>query len=124
MYEIVRWPTGQFEFRREALPALAESARLALPVASVVMEGFRRVDEWHVVEAKLGNFASILFADAGAIDTVGIERLARPEQRLLSMIDGERTVREIVEQSHMSSFDACKILFSLLEARLVRRKVA
>jgi len=124
VYEIVRWPRGRFEFRREPLPALAESAKLALPVASVVMEGFRRVDEWRVVEATLGDFASVLFADSGALDAVGIERLAKAEQRMLEMIDGERTVREIVEQSHMSSFDACKILFSLLEARLVRRRAA
>jgi DNA-binding response OmpR family regulator len=124
VYEIVRWPNGRFEFRREALPALAESARLGLPVASVVMEGFRRVDEWRVVEATLGNFASVLLADPGALDAVGLDRLAKSEQRLLEMIDGERTVREIVEQSHMSSFDACKILFSLLEARLVRRRAA
>ncbi|MGO9837092.1 MAG: DUF4388 domain-containing protein [Polyangiaceae bacterium] len=124
VYEIVRWPRGRFEFRRDALPPLAESARLALPVASVVMEGFRRVDEWRVVEATLGNFASVLLADPGALDAVGIERLAKAEQRMLEMIDGERTVREIVEQSHMSSFDACKILFSLLEARLVRRRAA
>jgi hypothetical protein len=88
------------------------------------MEGFRRVDEWRVVEATLGDFASVLLADPGALDAVGIERLAKPEQRMLEMIDGERTVREIVEQSHMSSFDACKILFSLLEARLVRRRAA
>jgi DNA-binding response OmpR family regulator len=124
VYEIVRWPNGRFEFRRESLPALAESARLGLPVASVVMEGFRRVDEWRVVEATLGDFASVLLADTAALDAVGVERLARPEQRMLEMIDGERTVREIVEQSHMSSFDACKILFSLLEARLVRRRAA
>jgi DNA-binding response OmpR family regulator len=124
VYEVLRWPRGRFEFRRDALPTLAESARLSLPVASVVMEGFRRVDEWRIVEATLGNFASILLTDASAIDAVGIDRLARPEQKLLEMIDGERTVREIVEQSHMSSFDACKILFSLLEARLVRRRAA
>jgi hypothetical protein len=40
------------------------------------------------------------------------------------MVDGERTVREIIAQSHMSSFDACKVLFQLLEARLVRRRAA
>ena len=40
------------------------------------------------------------------------------------MVDGERTVREVVEQSHMSSFDACKILYQLIEARLVRRRAA
>ncbi|HEX3343757.1 MAG TPA: response regulator, partial [Polyangiaceae bacterium] len=56
VYEVLRWPRGRFEFRHESLPALAESARLSLPVASVVMEGFRRVDEWRLVEASVGDF--------------------------------------------------------------------
>jgi DNA-binding response OmpR family regulator len=122
VYEILRWPGGRFEFRAEPLPALAESARLSLPVASVVMEGFRRVDEWRLVESDLGSFESVLQKDPVAIEAGGVERLAKQEQRLLEMIDGERTVREIIQQSHMSSFDACKILFQLLEARLVRRR--
>jgi hypothetical protein len=124
VYEVLRWPHGQFEFRREPPPSLAESARLGLPVASVVMEGFRRVDEWRLVESGLGSFESVLHKDMGALDAIDIDRLATAEQRLLHMIDGERTVGEIVEQSHMSSFDACKILFQLLEARLVRRRSA
>jgi CheY-like chemotaxis protein len=124
VYEILRWPQGRFEFRRDGLPPLADSAQLALPVASVVMEGFRRVDEWRVVEAGLGSFESVLQADRVAIDAAEVDRLAKSEQKLLEMVDGERTVREIIEQSHMSSFDACKILFQLLEARLVRRRAA
>jgi hypothetical protein len=124
VYDVLRWPRGRFEFRRESPPPLAESARLGLPVASVVMEGFRRVDEWRLVEAGLGNFDSVLVADAASVQAVGTERLAKSEQRLLQMVDGERTLREIVEHSHMSSFDACKILFQLLEARLVRRRTS
>ena len=122
VYEILRWPRGRFEFRREPLPALAESAMLGLPVASVVMEGFRRVDEWRLVEEGLGNFEAVLQKDAVAIEQGGVERLPKHEQRLLQMVDGEKTVREIIEQSHMSSFDACKILYQLIHARLVRRR--
>lgn len=122
VYDVLRWPAGRFEFRKEPPPPLAETAVLALPVASVVMEGFRRVDEWRQIEAGLGSFDSVLLADVGAIDAVGVERLASAERKLLEMVDGERTVREMVEQSHMSSFDACKILFQLLESRLVRRR--
>lgn len=124
VYDVLRWPAGRFEFRKEAPPALAETALLGLPVASVVMEGFRRVDEWRQIEARLGSFDSVLLADTGAVDAVGLDRLAASEQKLLAMVDGERTVREIVEQSHMSSFDACKILFQLLESRLVRRRAS
>jgi CheY-like chemotaxis protein len=124
VYEVLRWPCGRFEFRLDNVPALAESAQLALPVASVVMEGFRRVDEWRVVEAGLGSFESVLQADPVAIEAADVSRLPKHEQRLLELIDGDRTVREIIEQSHMSSFDACKVLFALLEARLVRRRAA
>jgi hypothetical protein len=124
VYEVLRWPSGRFEFRSEPLPALAESAKLSLPVASVVMEGFRRVDEWRLVEAGLGSFESVLQKDAAAIEAGEVDRLPRPEQRLLEMVDGKHTVREIIEQSHMSSFDTCKVLFQLLEARLVRRRAA
>ena len=88
------------------------------------MEGFRRVDEWRLVEAGLGSFEGVLQQDATAVEAMGVARLDKPEKRLLEMIDGERTVREIVEQSHMSSFDACKILYQLIEARLVRRRAA
>jgi CheY-like chemotaxis protein len=123
VYEVLRWPGGRFEFRCERPPPLAESAKLGLPVASVVMEGFRRVDEWRMVESGLGSFDSVLLKDPVAVDSIDIDRLATAEQRLLDMVDGERTVREIIKQSHMSSFDACKILFQLLEARLVRRRV-
>ncbi len=124
VYEILRWPKGRFEFRREPMPALAVSARLGLPVASVVMEGFRRVDEWRLVEEGLGNFEAVLQKDPVAIEQGGVDRLPKHEQRLLGMVDGEHTVREIIEQSHMSSFDACKVLYQLLEARLVRRRAA
>jgi DNA-binding response OmpR family regulator len=124
VYEVLRWPAGRFDFRREPPPPLAGSARLGLPVASVVMEGFRRVDEWRLVETGLGSFESVLQQDPAAVESIDVDRLATAEQRLLNMVDGERTIREIIERSHMSSFDACKILFQVLEARLVRRRAA
>jgi CheY-like chemotaxis protein len=124
VYDVLRWPRGRFEFRSEPLPALAESAQLSLPVASVVMEGFRRVDEWRIVEADLGDFDSVLQKDPVAIEQGGVDRLAKQEQKLLEIVDGKRSVREIIAASHMSSFDVCKILFQLLEARLVRRRAS
>jgi hypothetical protein len=122
VYEVLRWPKGWFEFRIAPPPALAQRAQLGLPVASVVMEGFRRVDEWRLVEQGLGSFESVLVRDQVAIDALPPSNLARPERVVLDLIDGERTVRELVAASHMSSFDACRILLQFLEARVVRRR--
>jgi DNA-binding response OmpR family regulator len=122
VYEVLRWPKGWFEFRFAVAPTLARSAQLGLPVASVVMEGFRRVDEWRLVEQGLGSFEAVLMRDPVAIDALPIDDLARPERVVLEVIDGHRTVREIIAASHMSSFDACRILLQFLEARVVRRR--
>jgi hypothetical protein len=120
IYEILRWQKGRFEFRRRGASPLAERAKLSLPVASVVMEGFRRVDEWRVVEESLGSFETVLLRDPMAIAAVSPDQLPRVEHVVLDAIDGERTVREIVVASHLSSFDACRILSQFIEARLVR----
>jgi hypothetical protein len=44
------------------------------------------------------------------------------EKVVLDAVDGERTVRAIIAASHMSSFDACRVLVQFLEARVLRRR--
>jgi CheY-like chemotaxis protein len=123
IYELLRWPKGHFEFRRRAVPPLAYHARLAVPVASVVMEGFRRVDEWRVIENKLGSFDLVLVKDAIALEAMKRDDLSRDEIIVIDTIDSKRSIREIIRASHLSSFDACRILGQLLEARVVRTMI-
>lgn len=122
LYDVLRWPKGHFELRKSPPSALAESAKLGLPVASVVMEGFRRVDEWRVLERTLGSFDAVLVREAAVIATLDLAELPPREKTVLDLVDGERTVRAIVSASHMSSFDACRILVQFLEARVLRRR--
>jgi CheY-like chemotaxis protein len=121
LYEVLRWRGGRFELRREPPSELA-GAKLGLPVASVVMEGFRRVDEWRALERALGSFDSVLYRDDTAFGTLEIASLPLRERIVLDAVDGERTVRAIIAASHLSSFEACRILVQLIEARAVRRR--
>jgi hypothetical protein len=122
LYEVLRWSSGRFELRREPPSELAESARLGLPVASVVMEGFRRVDEWRAIERTLGNFDTVLLRDDAVLGAAGVATLPPRERAVLDAVDGSRTVRDIVAASHTSSFEACRILAQFLEARVLRRR--
>lgn len=124
VYELLRWTKGRFTFQRRVPDELAEKAKLGLPVAQVVMEGFRRVDEWRVLETTLGSFESVLVRDQSAIDAMGAKDLPRAELTVLEAIDGERTIREVIARCHMSSFDVCRALVQFLAARVVRRRSA
>ncbi|HEY3593299.1 MAG TPA: DUF4388 domain-containing protein, partial [Polyangiaceae bacterium] len=122
MYEALRWHTGRFTFSR-SVPHDAEAVRLGLPVASIVMEGFRRVDEWRLIEESIP-FEDVLLRDQVAVDALGWQKLSRHEQQLLEAIDGHRTVREVLRSVDIGSFDACKTLYQFLQARLVRKRAA
>jgi DNA-binding response OmpR family regulator len=124
LYEVLRWPTGRFDFRAEPASDVVESAQLGLPVASVVMEGFRRVDEWRVLERTIGSFDGVLVRDDLALRSIDMGTLPAKEKAVLDAVDGARSVRAIVAASHMSSFDACRVLVQFLEARVLRRRAA
>ena len=123
IYEALRWPRGYFLLRRDAQSPEAKRAQLGLPIASIVMEGFRRVDEWRLIEETI-NFEETLMRDELAISALKKEQLTPQEHAVLDEIDGERSVRRIIEDSHQSSFDICKTFYRLLKSRLVRRKAA
>jgi CheY-like chemotaxis protein len=122
LYEVLRWSYGRFELRHEAPTELAQNARLGMPVAMVVMEGFRRVDEWRAIERTLGSFDTVLVRDDAAFGRLDKTKLPPREKAVLDAIDGDRTVRAIAAAGFMSTFDVCRIVVQFLEARVLRRR--
>lgn len=123
LYEIVRWRKGRFRFS-QGTDELAEGARLGLRTAGLVMEGFRRVDEWRLIEDSF-DFTDVLFRDDLAIDNLSEQEDLRPEeQAALAAIDGDATVGEILDKMEGSSFESCKVLYRLLNGRLVKRRTS
>jgi hypothetical protein len=88
------------------------------------MEGFRRVDEWRLIEGSF-DFDDTLQRDSGAVERLsGSAELTEQERKVLDAIDGQRTVRQILDYVHVSTFDVCKILYQFLNSRVVRRRAA
>jgi hypothetical protein len=86
------------------------------------MEGFRRVDEWRLIEDSF-DFSDVLFRDDLNIDHFDVDReLNGEELTVLRAIDGELTVADILDAVPGGSFENCKILYRLLNSRLVKRK--
>jgi DNA-binding response OmpR family regulator len=124
IYEILRWRHGRFRFAAgiELPPAVIDAA-LALDVESVLMEGYRRVDEWHLIERAIDNFDVVFLRNEDSVAQMGRGRLTREELAVLELINGKNTVKEIIRKSRMGSFEVSKMLYRLLSIKLVRRRV-
>ena len=124
VYEVLRWKYGKFSFRasKEA-SAVAEEASLGLEVDVILMEGFRRVDEWHLIEREIDNFDQVYLRNEDAVGRMGRGRLTREELAILELVNGKNTIKEIIRQSRMGSFEVSKMLFRLLSIKLIRKRV-
>jgi hypothetical protein len=124
IYEILRWNFGRFSFRATRdLPPVAVDASLGLDVEGILMEGFRRVDEWHLIEREIDNFDVVFLRNEDAVAQMGRGRLTREELAVLELVNGKNTVKDIIRQSRMGSFDVTKMLYRLLSIKLIRRRV-
>jgi DNA-binding response OmpR family regulator len=124
IYEILRWRHGRFRFAAGLeLPPSVIDAALALDVEAVLMEGYRRVDEWHLIERAIDNFDIVFLRNEDSVAQMGRGRLTRDELAVLELVNGKNTVKEIVRKSRMGSFDVSKMLYRLLSIKLVRRRV-
>ena len=54
---------------------------------------------------------------------MGRGRLTREELAVLELVNGKHTVKDIVRQSRMGSFEVSKMLFRLLSVKLIRKRV-
>jgi CheY-like chemotaxis protein len=124
VYEALRWRTGRFRFATGVQPpASVVEARLELDVQAILMEGFRRVDEWHLIEREIDDFELTFLRNEDAVAQMGRGRLTREELAILELVNGKNSIKDIVRKSRMGSFEVSKMLYRLLSIKLVRRRV-
>ena len=124
VYEALRWRTGRFRFAASSPPpAAVAEARLELDVQAILMEGFRRVDEWHLIEREIADFELVFLRNEDAVAQMGRGRLTREELAILELVNGKHSIKDIVRKSRMGSFEVSKMLYRLLSIKLVRRRV-
>ena len=86
--------------------------------------GYRRVDEWRIIEREISNFDEVFVRNDHKIADTPRGTFTRDELAVLEQIDGRQSVRDVVRKLRMGSFDVSKMFFRLRRARLIRRRVS
>lgn len=113
VYHLFTWNTGTFRFTADVAPDeglfLIDTSADAL-----LMEGARRVDEWSMMEKKISSLDLIFALERNPLEEDGVE-LTEHQRRLVPLLDGKRTVTDLVEDSGMVEFDTGKALYGLIQ---------
>lgn len=81
-------------------------------------------------QAKVGIEDLMDFGDGEAAEPAatsferGGEALGPRENGILTLIDGARTVQDLIDLSHFGEFETCKVLYGLLSLNLIRAREA
>jgi len=118
VYNLFSWQEGDFSFIDGSSPKSAPFF-IELNTMNVIMEGTRRIDEWMEIQKVLPP-DTVLLRIAGSPKVNRDElTISVDEFRLLSLINGERTLPELTRLSPMGEFVTCRALYRLIVNSLV-----
>lgn len=120
VYTLFTWTSGTFSFEAGVRPEDVE-ATLRLNPEGLLLEGARRVDEWSVIAKKIPSLDIVYAADGDARPAGGDSALVDIERRILPLLDGQASVREVMDSTGLTDFEVCRALFGLLSAGRIRR---
>lgn len=108
-YSLLRLRRGRYVFKNEVVDYEAGVDTL-LNIDAILMEGSRQIDEWPALLKVIPSDGRVYRRTPGAVP---VRELTEEEEVVLALLDGKRTVREIVFSSRLGEFPAWDALASL-----------
>ncbi len=118
VYQLFTWTRGSFHFEPDERPAARELLVTIVP-ENVLLEAARRVDEWALIEKAIPSPGTVFRVDRSHGDPSQAE-LTVDERRVLPLIDGRRSVAEVVEGAGLPEFEAYRSIYQLVQAGYAR----
>ncbi len=129
LYKLFHWKSGTYAFEPREVAFDRETVS-PLRCESVLMEGYRIIDEWPIVRRKITS-AAMTFERLKELEppAAGAERrtrdgesaaLGRNEWRVYALVQPGVTVERIADRSRLGEFEASKALFNLLNLGVLR----
>jgi prepilin-type processing-associated H-X9-DG protein len=120
LYKLFRWKKGTYEFTQEEVDPSRGGGFPPIRAESILLEGFRRMDEWPAVRKKMPWPDAVLEKlkelDGAAPSGDGDEGAERENLRIVYRLGLEgRTVQKISDLSRLGEFETYKALNELCE---------
>lgn len=118
IYNLFSWEEGEFKLIENVSPRNAQFT-IELNTMNVIMEGTRRIDEWVEIQKVLPPDNIKIKMTLNPKSKKDEIKLSLDEFRIISLINGNRTLPDIIQASPIGEFVTYRGLYRLIIAGLV-----
>ncbi|TNF72578.1 MAG: DUF4388 domain-containing protein [Acidobacteria bacterium] len=111
IYELFTWQEGDFNFVDDELPGYQAVPLSLSNVTALILEGHTRLDEWRRIKDKIPS-DKVVPVTVGELAAPANDEVA---ERVLGLVNDERTIQEIALEAHAGEFEASRALFQQVE---------
>jgi len=129
VYSAFRWNDGKFRFSQEGMVDYDADHMAPVSTDTILMEAAQMVDEWPLLEKKIGDVTSVYRRAQGVEELRLVTGVKNPPEGTLSVskaeaetwrwTDGQRTIGEVMERAFLSDFEVLKGTADLLGRHLI-----
>jgi len=120
LYDLFLWQRGEFEYVDKDV-AIDEEFATDFNHMEIILEGSRRVDEWALLKKHIPHPEVVFRIGRSVEQGKDSINLNANEWRLLSPVDGRRTVQQIIADSGQEEFSVCRTMNSLISSGIIER---
>ncbi|NIR17686.1 MAG: hypothetical protein GWN86_28795, partial [Desulfobacterales bacterium] len=117
IYSLFLLKDGLYEFIEGDIPK--EIITLDLSMASIIYEGVSRIDDWTRIKSEMPGQDTVLVLSNDPLSLFQSVELNEQDKTILGLVDGQRTIKQIIEASGLKSFDVMKSLYILWSIGMV-----
>ncbi len=112
IYSLFQLERGEFEFVEDDLPG-EDIITLKMSLGELIYEGVKRINNWTRIQREMPSMDTVLKLTNDPLSLFQEVKLDENDKAVLSLVDGKRTIKDILNTSSIGSFEALKTLYVL-----------
>ena len=124
LYDVLQWKKGEYDFTVKDV-SHDERFGTLMSIEHILLDLLRMIDEEPDLTRRIPHYDVILqreITDEETVESLNIEEeLGAYEQIVFNLIDGKRTVQDIIDQSLLGRYNTVKSMVNLLDVGYVKK---
>ncbi len=119
VFDLFLWEKGEFEYTDGRIDTEGK-VLVQISIMKLILEASRRIDEMSILRKQIPSDRHVFRISEKVQDKEEV-KLNANEWRILSLVDGQRTVRQVILASGYDEFAVYKVFYSLISSALIEK---